>query len=47
MHILMMAPITLGGLFYMAREGLTLGQLRSKAEHIEQEAAPQSPATAE
>jgi hypothetical protein len=39
MHILMMVPVTLAGLFYMTREGMTLGQLRSKAEHIEEEEA--------
>lgn len=35
MHILMMIPVTVGGLIAMAREGMTLGQLRRSAEHID------------
>jgi uncharacterized protein (TIRG00374 family) len=42
-HILMMAPITIAGLIAMAREGVTLGQLRSRAEHIEDDVDPPGP----
>ncbi len=35
MHILMMAPVTIAGLIAMAREGMTLGQLRRGAEHVD------------
>jgi len=37
MHLLMMGPVTLVGLMLMWKEGLTLGQIREKADHIEEE----------
>jgi len=37
MHLLMMVPVTVVGLMLMWREGLTLGQIRKKADHIEEE----------
>ena len=37
MHILMMAPVTIVGLMLMWKEGLTIGQIREKASHIEEE----------
>ena len=40
MHLLMIAPVTVTGLIYMAREGMSLGQLRRRAEHIEEDAEP-------
>ena len=42
-HILMMIPVTVAGLICMAREGITLGQLRQRAEHIEEDADPPGP----
>ncbi len=40
MHLLMMAPVTVGGLIAMGREGMTLGQLRRSAEHIDDKPDP-------
>jgi uncharacterized protein (TIRG00374 family) len=37
MHLLMMAPVTIVGLMLMWKEGLTLGQIREKAGHLEEE----------
>jgi glycosyltransferase 2 family protein len=42
MHILMMAPVTVAGLIAMAREGVTLGQLRKGAEHFDDKPDPAS-----
>ncbi|MFH1069612.1 MAG: lysylphosphatidylglycerol synthase transmembrane domain-containing protein [Candidatus Glassbacteria bacterium] len=36
MHLLMMVPITIVGLILMWREGLTLGQIRERADHLEE-----------
>ncbi len=45
MHILMLAPVTVAGLIAMAREGMTLGQLRRGAEQIDDKPDPASPAS--
>ena len=36
MHLLMMAPVTVAGLALMWQEGLTLGQIRQRADHLEE-----------
>ena len=41
-HLLMIAPVTVAGLICMAHEGMSLGQLRRRAKHIEEDA--ESPA---
>ncbi|MBW7996081.1 MAG: flippase-like domain-containing protein [Candidatus Glassbacteria bacterium] len=41
MHILMMVPVTVAGLIAMAREGMTFGQLRYGAEHLDEAAEPE------
>lgn len=40
-HILMMTPVTVAGIIAMTREGMTLGQLRRGAEHIDEEIDPE------
>ena len=40
MHLLMMAPVTLAGLALMWHEGLTLGQIRKRVDHLEEEPPP-------
>jgi len=43
MHLLMMAPVTLAGLILLWKEGLTLGQLRQRTEHIDEESSLSQP----
>ncbi len=37
MHLLMMGPVTVVGLMLMWKEGFTIGQIRKKADHLEEE----------
>jgi len=36
MHLLMMVPVTIAGLLLLWKEGLSLGQIRQKADHLEE-----------